>query len=207
MVATLAFWIGHEPTTPDAAGRRHYRRRAVVLGPGYRPVMSANLFVLVGGWPGAGKSTLAGILATELGLPLLAKDEIKVALMDAMGTPTSVEESRRLGRAAVHATLRAAMTCPGAVIDSTWFAYTAELVRRLPGRLVEVRCLVALDVARSRFRERIRDERHLDAQRTDAELWGTPVAPLGVGPLVDVDTSCLVDIEALVAQIRRVRAA
>lgn len=169
--------------------------------------MTDNLFVLVGGWPGAGKSTLAGILATELGLPLLAKDEIKVALMDATGTPTSVEESRRLGRAAVHATLRAAMTCPGAVIDSTWFAYTAELVRRLPGRLVEVRCLVALDVARRRFRERIRDERHLDAQRTDAELWGTPVAPLGVGPLVDVDTSSLVDIEALVGQIRSVRAA
>jgi adenylate kinase family enzyme len=33
-------------------------------------------FVLVAGWPAAGKSTLARALAAELGLPLLAKDEI-----------------------------------------------------------------------------------------------------------------------------------
>jgi predicted kinase len=34
-------------------------------------------FVLVAGWPAAGKSTLARALAAELGLPLLAKDEIR----------------------------------------------------------------------------------------------------------------------------------
>jgi predicted kinase len=45
-----------------------------------------GLFVLVAGWPGSGKSTLAAALAPELGLPLLAKDEIKEALMDALGT-------------------------------------------------------------------------------------------------------------------------
>jgi adenylate kinase family enzyme len=42
--------------------------------------------VLVAGWPGSGKSTLA----TELGLPLLSKDEIKEALMDGLGRPETV---------------------------------------------------------------------------------------------------------------------
>src|SRR6516225_572694 len=44
-------------------------------------------FVLIGGIPGSGKSTLAVPLAAELGMPLLAKDETKEALMDALGEP------------------------------------------------------------------------------------------------------------------------
>ena len=39
-------------------------------------------FVLVAGPPGSGKSSLAAPLATELGLPLLTKDDIKEALME-----------------------------------------------------------------------------------------------------------------------------
>jgi predicted kinase len=42
-------------------------------------------FVLVVGWPASGKSTLAAALAAELDLPLLAKDEVKEALMDGLG--------------------------------------------------------------------------------------------------------------------------
>jgi predicted kinase len=41
--------------------------------------------VLVSGVPGAGKSTLAGPLAAELGFALLAKDTIKEVLADALG--------------------------------------------------------------------------------------------------------------------------
>ena len=52
-------------------------------------------FVLVAGPPGSGKSSLAGPLARELGLPLLAKDEIKEALMGALGPPATVEKSRQ----------------------------------------------------------------------------------------------------------------
>lgn len=160
------------------------------------------LYVLVGGWPASGKSTLASALAVELGLALLSKDAIKEALIDALGAPASVEESRRLGRAAVHAALRAALDVPGAVIDSTWFDYTRPLVARLQGTRVEVRCHVPLETARARFDARVRDGRHLDLQRTAEELWGEPVASLDVGPLIDVDTSRPVDIPALAARIR-----
>jgi len=106
--------------------------------PGRRRPPARGWFVLVAGWPGSGKSTLAAALAAQLGLPLLAKDEIKEALMEGLGQPSTVAESQRLGKAAVLAMLRAARTCPGAVLDSTWFDYALPLARALPGRLIEV---------------------------------------------------------------------
>jgi predicted kinase len=163
-----------------------------------------SLFVLVGGWPGSGKSTLAVALAAELGLPLLAKDEIKEALADSLGAPADVAASQRLGRAAVVAMLRVARRCPGAVLDSTWFDYTAAPVAALPGRVVEVRTALPRELARRRYAARAGDRHagHLDQERTDDELWGRPVEPLGAGPLVEVDTSGPVDVPALAARLR-----
>lgn len=163
-----------------------------------------GLFVLVAGWPGSGKSTLAAALAPELGLPLLAKDEIKEALMDALGAPATVADSQRLGRAAVLAMLRAARGCPGTVLDSTWFDYALPAVRALPGALVEVRCTVPLELAQARYRDRAgRHAGHLDAARSDQELWGGPPRPLGLGPVVEVDTSGPVDIPRVAATVTR----
>ncbi len=164
---------------------------------------SVTVFVLVGGWPGSGKTTLSRPLAAELGLPLLAKDAVKEALAETLGRPGTVEESRRLGRAAVRAVLEVARTCPGAVVDSTWFDYTRPLVQRLPGALVEVRCLVPRDLAMARYRARAatRDRAHLDALRSEDELWGEPVGPLGVGPLLEVDTSTDVDTASLARRV------
>ena len=159
-------------------------------------------FVLVGGGPGSGKTTLATALASTLELPCLSKDEVKEALMDAMGAPDTVEVSRELGRAAVLALLRVAKDCPGAVIDSTWFDYTEPLVRALPAPIVEVRCRVDRTVARTRFRQRQRDPRHLDDLRDQDELWGSDVEPLGVGPLIEVDTTDPVDVRRLATRIR-----
>jgi predicted kinase len=159
-------------------------------------------FVLVGGWPGSGKTTLSSALASELGIPHLSKDVVKEALMDALGAPSDVEASRRLGRAAVHVLLGVAQGCPAAVIDSTWFAYAEPLARALPGPVVEVRCRVPLEVARERYVRRVRDPRHLDGLRDESELWGSEVAPLGLGPLLEVDTSGAVDVAEVAAVVR-----
>lgn len=161
-------------------------------------------FVLVGGWPGSGKTTLSRALASDLAIPYLSKDDVKEALMDALGAPSSVGESRALGRAAVFAVLRAAQGCPGAVIDSTWYPYSEPLVRALPGPLLEVRCRIPLEVAQERYRNRLRDERHLDQARTEEELWGSEVAPLGVGSLVEVTTTNPVDSAQLATQVRSI---
>jgi predicted kinase len=162
-----------------------------------------GFFVLVAGWPGSGKSTLAAALAPRLGLPLLAKDEIKEALMDALGYPQTVADSQRLGQAAVLAMLRLARRCPGAVLDSTWFDYARPAVRALPGRLIEVRCTLPRDVAKARYRARAghRHAGHLDALRGDEELWGESPRSLGLGPVVEVDTSGEVDMRQLTARL------
>ncbi|WP_112262999.1 AAA family ATPase [Lentzea terrae] len=163
------------------------------------------MFVLVGGWPGSGKTTLATALGPWLGLPVLAKDEVKEVLADELGRPATVSESRRLGRAAVAAVLRIARRCPGAVVDSTWFDYTRPLVMALPGPVVELRCVVPVEVARSRYLARAagRPAGHLDLERDEAELWGEPVHPLDVGPLVAVDTTGPLDIPAIAEEVRR----
>jgi predicted kinase len=159
-------------------------------------------FVLVGGWPGSGKTTLARPLATELGVAFLSKDEVKETLMDRLGAPVTVEQSREVGVAAVAAVLRVARGCPAAVIDSTWFPYARPMVLELPGPLVELRCRVDVELARERYHRRVRDARYLDGLRTEAELWGAEVAPLGVDPLIEVDTAEPVDVVALAQVIR-----
>jgi predicted kinase len=159
-------------------------------------------FVLVGGWPAAGKTTLARALASELNVAYLSKDEVKEALMDALGAPSSVVESRDLGRAAVAATLRAARGCRAAVIDSSWYPSSLPLVRAVTGPFVEIRCRVPMEIVRERYHERVRDERHLDHLRTEDELWGREVAPLGVGPVLEVATDGPVNISEVVDEVR-----
>lgn len=192
-----------EARQPVERQARAAGQRASVRTSGDRHLAGREWFVLVAGWPGSGKSTLAAALAAELGLPLLAKDEIKEALMDGLGRPETVAESRRLGRAAVLAMLRVAHGCPGAVLDSTWFSYALPLARMLPGQLVEVHCMVPLDLARARYQARAgsRHAGHLDAIRSGEELWDEPSRPLGLGPVVEVDTSGPVDITQLVARL------
>ena len=111
--------------------------------------------------------------------------------------------SQRLGKAAVLTMLRTAHTCPGAVLDSTWFGYAFPLARTLPGRLIEVHCTVPLDLARARYRARTghRHAGHLDGARSDQELRGEPSRPLGLGPVVVVDTSGPVDIAKVAATV------
>jgi predicted kinase len=180
----------------------------VVRIPSERGPDGRGWFVLVAGWPGSGKSTLAAALAAELGLPLLAKDEIKEALMEGLGQPDTVTASRRLGRAAVLAMLRVAGRCPGAVLDSTWFDYALPLARALPGRLVEVHCAVPVQLAKARYRARAgqRHAGHLDDARGDDELWGTAPRSLGLGPVVAVDTSGPVDVAGLAVTLAGVLA-
>jgi cytidylate kinase len=163
-----------------------------------------NLFVLVAGPPGSGKTTLARPLAATLGLPLIAKDAIKETLMQTLGTPTTVEQSRVFGRAAVETMFTVAETAPGAVLESNFAPYTTPLVKSLPGTIIEVCCRCPRELALARYRKRVvhRHAGHLDNLRDEAELWNEELlTPLAIGPLVEVDTTTPVDIDALAQEI------
>ena len=166
------------------------------------PGGSNRRFVLVAGPPGAGKTTLAAPLAAELELPLIAKDPIKEALMVALGAPRSLDESRRVGGASVKVLLAVAATSRGAVLESTFYPETVSALRAVPGRFVEVRCSVPREVSVARCRARKRHPGHFESARTDEELWNPGLLePLGLGPVITVDTTTPVDVAALAAQV------
>jgi predicted kinase len=168
------------------------------------------MFVLVSGPPGAGKSTLARPIAEHLRLPLIAKDAIKEALMDVLGLPDSVEESRTLGRAAVMAMLTvAASSSEGAVLDSTFLPYAFPHLKARPGPLIEVHCRCPGSLAAQRYRDRSRTRHggHLDADRDPEELWNDQnTSPTGLAPHLVVDTTGEVDVTGLVHQITQLAA-
>jgi predicted kinase len=169
-----------------------------------------RLFVVVSGPPASGKSTLAPALAAELGLPLVAKDTIKDALMSVLPVP-DVDTSRQLGRAAVAAMLAVAAESPcGAVIESNFHRSRAVAdLRRLPSPLVEVFCRVDRETARRRYQARAasRHPGHFDSTRSPDELWNVEVSePVAGGwPILEVDTTGPTDIPQLARQICELR--
>lgn len=191
-----------EPGNADRIAR--YERALAQLGvaPRTRP-----LFVVVSGPPASGKSTLAPVLARELGLPLVAKDTIKDAFMSVLSVP-DIDSSRKVGRGAVAAMLAVAADAPmGAVIEGNFYRSVAvDSLGRLPGPLVEVfcRCDQAVAYARHQDRAGTRHAGHFDTVRTGEELWNDEVtAPVAGGwPVLEVDTNVAVDVAEVLAFIR-----
>jgi hypothetical protein len=65
-----------------------------------------------------------------------------------------------------------------------------------------------VQVARARYQARAgqRHAGHLDAARTETELWGAPPRSPRAGPVLPVDTSGPVDIGELAATLTRLLA-
>src|SRR5690348_5875164 len=83
-------------------------------------------FVLVSGAPAAGKTTLARSLAPLLGLSLIAKDDIKEALFDALGGPPGdLAWSRKVGGAAMETLWRLAEQSAGAILEANFRPHSA----------------------------------------------------------------------------------
>jgi len=164
----------HELNVRQGGGRKQVTRSAAermfaTAIPGTSTPM--KVFVLVGGWPAAGKTTVAHALRLEMGLDSCQKDEVKEALMDRLGTPSTVDASRELGGAAVYAVLRTAMGCLER-LSTVRVPLLVALYVTSPGRAS--RSVVGRHhKARERYRRRIRDERHLDALRSE-ENSGQP---------------------------------
>jgi predicted kinase len=172
--------------------------------------LATPVVVVVQGPPAAGKTTVARELAALLHLPLIAKDTIKEALFDELGTG-DLAWSARLG-AATYLVLGAlveesAGTGASLVLEGN-FVRGSELeaqLAALPTRIVQVHCSAPLEVLLERYASRGRHPGHLDNERIDAlreAVESRKHDPLELpGETIRIDTSGPVDLAALAVRI------
>jgi predicted kinase len=168
--------------------------------------------VIVGGAPGTGKTTLARELAARLALPLIAKDDVKEAIADALGTG-DVARSRELGAAAfevMRAVARRSLAGGASVMLESNFHIerSAKLLRELVG-MSEARivvCRTSDTARRERFAGRAagggRHPVHLDAFVLESQWEDASFFDLDLGvPTLAVDTTATYapDLDAIVA--------
>jgi len=166
--------------------------------------------VLVSGAPGAGKSTLAHPLAHQLGFPLISKDCIKESLFDSLkGTPNDLSFSRRIGGAAMELLWTLAEQCPNVVLEANFrphSEYERARIASLQGPITEIYCRCPLEEAARRFQERAQLPEHHPAhpgQQVSASFFAEFDRPVGIGRVVEVDTTQPVDVELLVDQLNK----
>jgi predicted kinase len=163
----------------------------------------------ISGRPGAGKSTLALPLAAELGYSLVIKDLLKESLHDALHVQgeRDLPWSQRLNIASWELLWTIAAHAGDMVIEANFHSQAADelnMLRGLGARLIEVNCSCPTEVAQARYNGRTRHQAH--SVTLPQSAWDKYGRPIGVGPLITVDTTSPVDVAAVAAEVRRLHA-
>jgi hypothetical protein len=140
-------------------------------------------------------------LAAALGVPLLAKDTVKEALFEALGTGDRAW-SQRLGGASMEVLFALAADAPAAVLESFWRRPHAVDRLRALRPLLEVHCACPPEVSLARYRERARHPGHGGVGEDEIAAWAADAGPLELGPVLEVDTTSPVDVPAVAAWVR-----
>lgn len=175
------------------------------------------VLIVVCGHPASGKTTLAAHLGRELGLAVIAKDDIKERLFDSLGTG-DLEWSHRLGSAAFtvlfdqvdrHLQLGVSVIAEGNFRTDWAGSDFDEILGRTGARVITVVLDADVEILHARYRERAesgdRHPGHHDwVENPDA--WEPYQAPALPGPRVCVDVTDLeqLDMTAVVDEVREV---
>ncbi len=168
--------------------------------------------ILVNGVPASGKSTVSRMISASLGVPLLALDTVKEALFAELGTGDRLH-NRRFGRASYGAIWALVGDFPpdSVVVVDAWFGFQPldvlqnHLDRAAVSRVIEVWCHAPAELIAQRYAERarLRHEGHLGLDYVpELRLLAARASPLGIGPVVSVDTTRPLETERVMAEVR-----
>lgn len=163
--------------------------------------------VLVGGFPGTGKTTVASALADEFGFALIGTDGVRREL--AAGGDRYTPAAKDAVYAEVLTRCRHALRLGEPVVadatwsDPRWRAAAEVLARETRSRLIRVECVAPVELAAARAQRRVTigaDASEADASVTRAlaaarEPWSEAVAVDTSGPI----DQALAKVRALVA--------
>lgn len=126
--------------------------------------------VIVCGPPASGKTTLAGRLSRELGLPILSKDSLKEAMMDHLGGAPAVGEAAFAVQFGLARELLASGV--GIILEGAFFADQSDLAEvAAHADAVVVQLESPLEILERRYTERVGDpSRHLSHRGLEALL-------------------------------------
>jgi thymidylate kinase len=166
------------------------------------------LFIVVSGLPASGKTTIGRMVAEQLAIPFIDKDEFLEAEFEKYDH-IDPQLRQKLSRTSDEAMARSARTLGAGVLVSFWrplhlevsYGTSTQWVDDLTALIVELHCRCEPQIARQRFIRRKRHPGHNDNSRFNdlIDQFGNLAAqgPLGKWPVVTLDTGNLEDVAEL----------